>query len=422
MEDLGLPDDGAVEPAGDRDEVADGGDVLEALGTGRQLGQRRREGARGDVQLDPMAGVDDQMAGPLAEGRELGRERLPPEAGDGSGVGDEGDDRGAARARDRGDRALRHRRALRDRHGRAALPGLAARWPRSMARSSRSKTLDAARMRSMASSVWTAAPLGDPSELVEERQAEREERVGGDLEIDAVGAGESAVTGRRVERLSQRGLALVRGRGVHEAEHAGENWAAGVAEASRSASGRSWTHAFEACRVGQLATVLADHPLRCLAKLLESAPPGRLRGEHAENRAPGKAPVSAGRDERLEVASLGPAPESGRRDPDEVARLVDRQPGAGNPGRCLHLNPSISSIRSDLSKSVKSTTSVRAAAGPLDGPMAGWSGAIRPELARDGRDGMARAPPAPRRISRAPRGPRAGGRSSRRRTDSGRSR
>ena len=82
----------------------------------------------------------------------------------------------------------------------------------------------------MASSVWNRRRWAiRPSSWRNGRRNLRNVSVGG-LEIDAVAAGQAAVAGRRVERLGQRGLALVRGRGVHEAEHAGEDLAAGLAE------------------------------------------------------------------------------------------------------------------------------------------------------------------------------------------------
>jgi hypothetical protein len=95
VEDLVLADHGAVEPAGDLDQVTSGGDVVErpgAVGQWRQrpLAPRRR----GDVELHPVAGVDDDRAFARDVGRETLGEGLPIRAGDVTGVGHEGHDGG----------------------------------------------------------------------------------------------------------------------------------------------------------------------------------------------------------------------------------------------------------------------------------------------------------------------------------------
>ena len=115
VEDLVLAQDGAVQAAGDVDEVACRGGVLESQPAGWQLGELAvAERAKGDVQLDPVAGVheDDRVMG--RQCLALGGERLAGRAGHTPGVSDEGQHGGRRRLAQGGDRSIagRHRVAV----------------------------------------------------------------------------------------------------------------------------------------------------------------------------------------------------------------------------------------------------------------------------------------------------------------------
>ncbi len=95
VEDLVLAEHRAVQSAGDRHEVPCRLDPVETLRSRRRLGKLPfTEALESPVQLDPMAGVDDDRRLVVLERGELGRERLALRGRNPTRLGDEGDERG----------------------------------------------------------------------------------------------------------------------------------------------------------------------------------------------------------------------------------------------------------------------------------------------------------------------------------------
>jgi hypothetical protein len=98
VEDLVLTQNSALQATRDADQVAGGGGILEPQTAGRKLRELAlAESSRGDVELDPVTGVDqdDRIMG--GQGFALGCKRLAGGAWHTPGVGDEGQHGGSRR-------------------------------------------------------------------------------------------------------------------------------------------------------------------------------------------------------------------------------------------------------------------------------------------------------------------------------------